>query len=622
MCGISGIINFNGNIDKKIVEDINNGILHRGPDHQLVINNTFSALGYVRLKIIDLSDSANQPFTSLNKKINIFYNGEIYNSNKLKETYFKNDRFQSIGDGEILLKLYEKFGINFLEKVKGMFSIVISDEINSKIYLVRDRFGIKPLYFHKNNTINEITFCSEIHPIFKNPKVAKIQNDKEIFKNLKYGIYNSTEETWFKNIYQVKPGYFIEIKKNNFREHKYYKLEDKIDESEDFSDKKNFYQWSRLINSKIKESFKEHSLSDVETGMHISGGEDSAILGNISQFFNKPISAFTFDFELQEFGESRQAKLVAERFKIKHYIHKVINQDLSDKIEKVLQTEYEPFSSLRILAQHELYEFSKKKGTKVIFDGSGGDEISAGYTYQVFPWLMDLSNDLKIKSFKKRYSKIIKNLRKDPSLGEEKIFGSFLNTFAPGNTTPDGSIYNKVGLVNREFLRENQSTDNEIQKPFKSFLRNSQYSDLYHMKLPRCLKYIDRASMRNSIEGRVPFLDHELVELNFQAPSKYKFLYDTQRILMKHGFRKSIPKKLYFKNKNTIADPQTYWLKNNLRDNFYDLVVYNPKRSNIFNKKEIEQHYRKFIMEKNHVNSFFILQIFLTELWFQKVLNN
>ena len=91
---------------------------------------------------------------------------------------------------------------------------------------------------------------------------------------------------------------------------------------------------------------------------------------------------------------------------------------------------------------------------------------------------------------------------------------------------------------------------------------------------------------------------------------------------MKHGFRKSIPKKLYFKNKNTIADPQTYWLKNNLRDNFYDLVVYNPKRSNIFNKKEIEQHYRKFIMEKNHVNSFFILQIFLTELWFQKVLNN
>tara|TARA_Y100000816_G_C26092656_1_gene577653 strand:- start:196 stop:2064 length:1869 start_codon:yes stop_codon:yes gene_type:complete len=621
MCGISGIINFSGKIEKKIVEDINNEILHRGPDHQSVISNSFSALGYVRLKIIDLSDSANQPFTSANKKINIFYNGEIYNSNELKETYFKNDNFQSIGDGEILLKLYEKFGINFLDKIKGMFSIVISDENMSKIYLVRDRFGIKPLYFHKNNKIKEITFCSEIHPIFKNPKVQKMQNTKEIYKNLKYGIYNSTEETWFKDVYQVKPGHFIEIKRDIFNEKKYYRLEDKIDESQDLSDNKNFYQWSNLINNKIKESFKEHSLSDVETGMHISGGADSAILGNISKFFSKPMTAFTFDFELQEYGESKQAKLIAEKFNIKHFIHEVKNSNLADKIEKVLQTEYEPFSSLRILAQHDLYEFSKSKGSKVIFDGSGGDEISAGYTYQIFPWLIDLSNNLSIKSFKRRFNKIKNNLRKNSFSVEEKILGSFLNTFAPGITTPDGSIYDKVGLINKDFLEENKSVISGIKRPFKSFLRNSQYADLYHMKLPRCLKYIDRASMKNSIEGRVPFLDHELVELNFQAPSKYKFLYDTQRILMKYGFRKSIPKKLYFKNKNTIADPQTYWLKNNLKDYFYDLVINNSKCSNIFNKKEVEYNYTKFSMEKSHINSFFILQIFLTELWFQKVLN-
>ena len=339
-------------------------------------------------------------------------------------------------------------------------------------------------------------------------------------------------------------------------------------------------------------------MADVESGLHISGGADSAILGNISKYFNKSLSAYTFDFEIQNIGESKQAKLIAEKFELKHHVHKVKNIDLFEKIQKVLSVEYEPFSSLRIIAQHQLYELSKSKKCKVIFDGSGGDEISAGYTYQVYPWLMDLSNDLTITSFKKRFNKIRENLKKNNNDSEEKIFGSVLNYLAPGNTTPDGSIYDKTGLINNEFIEENTHIYSDIKKPFKSFLRNSQYADLYHMKLPRCLKYIDRASMINSIEGRVPFLDHELVEMNFQAPSKYKFLFDTQRILMKYAFRKSIPKKLFFKNKNTIADPQTYWLKNNLRDYFYDLVINNSKKSNIFNKSKIEKYYKFFCNQK------------------------
>ncbi len=620
MCGISGIINFKGNINKNIVEEINFQIQHRGPDHNCVVKNNFSALGYVRLKIIDLSDTSNQPFISKSKKIKIFYNGEIYNSSELKKLYFQNLKFKSSGDGEVLLYLYEKFAISFLDKIKGMFSIVICDEENSRIFLVRDRFGIKPLYFHKNKLDGEITFCSEIHPLFKNPKIKKNPNFKEIFKNLQYGIFNSTNETWFQDIHQVKPGHFLEIKKNEVSENQYYKLEEKIDEDIDFSDKYNFYYWSQRINEKINNSFKEHSISDVKTGLHISGGADSAILGNLSNFFKGPLSTYTFDFELQEVGESKQASMIANQFNLEHKVHRVKDIDLFEKIEKILNIEYEPFSSLRIIAQHELYEFSKKENCKVIFDGSGGDEISAGYTYQVFPWLMDISKDFNLKSFKRRFKNIMSNFEKKNQ--NEKIFGSMLNTFLPGNTTPDGSIYEKKGFIDKDFIGENKLIQNEIKQPFRSFLRNSQYSDLYHMKLPRCLKYIDRASMKNSIEGRVPFLDHELVELSFQAPSKYKFLFNTQRILMKYDFRRSIPKKLYFKNKNTIADPQTHWFKNNLKDYFYDLVINNNNSSNLFNKREIEKFYNFFCNEKKHVNSFFILQVFLTELWFQKILKN
>ena len=200
------------------------------------------------------------------------------------------------------------------------------------------------------------------------------------------------------------------------------------------------------------------------------------------------------------------------------------------------------------------------------------------------------------------------------------IKGSLLNYLAPGNTTPDGGFYEKTGFINKDFLNLYTKKKMIFKRPFKSFLRNSQYQDLYYLKLPRCLKYIDRASMHNSIEARVPFLDHELVEDCFQAPSKFKMFSDTQRILLKYPFKKTIPKKIFKKNKKTIADPQTIWLKKKLREPFYEYVINNTNKSGIFNVLRIKKFYEKFCNSKNHINSFFLLQIFLTEIWYQEVL--
>ena len=167
MCGISGITNFKSKPDKRIVEAMRNKISHRGPDFKNIWENKFNCIGFVRLAIIDLTNNSNQPFTSSDNKINIFYNGEIYNFKDLKKNYFSNFQFRSAGDGEIILHLYQKFGIEFIKKIKGMFSIVICDEKRNITYLVRDRFGIKPLYYCHDEKNKELTFCSEIKVCLK-----------------------------------------------------------------------------------------------------------------------------------------------------------------------------------------------------------------------------------------------------------------------------------------------------------------------------------------------------------------------------------------------------------------------------------------------------------------------
>ena len=201
MCGISGIINFKNKPNLSTVEKMNNQIKYRGPNHSATWNNFFSAIGIVRLSIIDLSTNANQPFIDKERDVSIIFNGEIYNFVELKKKYFSKTTFKSSGDGEVLLHLYKKFGISFIDQIKGMFSICIIDGKNKKTYLIRDRFGIKPLYFHFNDNLGELTFCSEIPGIFINKKINKEINFNEVYNSVYGGLIDSSENTYFKNIY-------------------------------------------------------------------------------------------------------------------------------------------------------------------------------------------------------------------------------------------------------------------------------------------------------------------------------------------------------------------------------------------------------------------------------------
>jgi asparagine synthase (glutamine-hydrolysing) len=292
MCGIAGIAPFNQVSDKVEIKKMIGEIIHRGPDQKIIFKNSLGVFGFVRLNIIDLSNKSNQPFFSNDKKIQIIYNGEIYNYKSLKQSYFKNTNFKSNGDGEVLVHLYEKYGIKFLDKVKGMFSICIIDENLKKIYLVRDRFGIKPLYFRFDKNQKKLFFCSEINPLANSNKFKKKLNINEANKFLTQGLVNSNSETWFKDIHQVKAAHYIELFNERISEKKYYHIEDFIDEKKISSFKENISNFK----NKIQNSFIEHNQFDVKAGIHLSGGVDSAVLAGISNFNQKKYQSFTFDF--------------------------------------------------------------------------------------------------------------------------------------------------------------------------------------------------------------------------------------------------------------------------------------------------------------------------------------
>ena len=619
MCGLSGIINFQKKPNSSITRKMLDSIDHRGPDQKIIANNNFSSIGFVRLSIIDLSKESDQPFVSKNNKIKIFFNGEIYNHKEIKKNYFPKYTFKSKGDGEVLLYLYEKFGIKFVERLKGMFAIVIVDEIINKTFLIRDRFGIKPLYFNYNNKLKEITFSSEIQAIHLSNQLKKKVNFSQIFKYLNYSMVNANNETCFESVLQVPPGKYLEFSKDGLKELTYYSLINEIDEEIDNDQSKNFKYHSERIKKSFYKSFLEHSEFDVDGGIHLSGGADSAVLAILSNELNKELSCYTFGFKEEKFSELKDAKKISDTLNLKHQSSNLESKKVPSLFDEVMQIEYEPFSSMRILSQHLLYK-TFKNDIKVVFDGSGGDEIGAGYNYYIMAWYKDLLKSKKKINLDKRLNSIINFAKNDTIDKEQFIKGSLANLSKPGQATVDGSFFDKGDLISNDFFNKYNDENLELQKPFKSHLRNAQYIDLFHLKLPRCLKYIDRASMRNSIEARVPFLDHKLVEACMQTPSQYKILNNQQRIITKHPFKKKINKNFLFKNKKTIADPQSHWIFGDLFDYVRDtLGSSNLASSDLINQKKVISHIDNLKKKEGHKNSFFVFQLLSVELWLKKV---
>ena len=407
---------------------------HRGPDDNYQIFDKKISMIFYRLSIMDQSKKGRQPMFSFSKRYLMVFNGEIYNAKELKKKIPSSIKLKSSSDSEVLINLYELYGYKFLKFIKGMFSIVIYDRKSKKLFTARDRFGIKPLYYLKDQ--DKIVISSEIKPLLyysKYPQFSLNTFSKFFFKQE----LDSTNTTFFENIKIHEPSMYKLFYKKLLCSKVYWKIE----KNKKFFDNNSKTKNIRLLSNFLKNSVTEHLNSDVKIALLLSGGLDSSIIGElIKNNYSKKIETFTYDFIGNDIGESIKAHEISNYLGYKNHNIIVKPDYILKNFEKICLELESPFTSIRLFGLRKLYQNINKEGYKVALEGSGGDELLVGYEYNY------LSNILDLHSRKK--TKILKYFR---SLSKEKLLNSIITLSYQNGSTKDASPFINLNLFNRDF---------------------------------------------------------------------------------------------------------------------------------------------------------------------------
>ena len=568
MCSISGICNFEKKPSIEIVELMTKLLSHRGPDDSGFFQNENVSFGHNRLSIIDLQNSKQPMKDNLNKNI-IIFNGEIYNFKELKsDLQSLGHKFETEGDTEVILKSYNQWGIECLKKLEGMFVFCIWDDKKKQLFIGRDKFGEKPLFYYFSKKYG-FMFSSEIKSFLQ---VKEIKDELGLnldsinqYLSLNYLINN---KTFFNEIKSLSPASYIILNALNFKKEilikKYWFLEEYFKKKT----KDNFNQASEKIDFLLEKSIKQKMFSNVENGVFLSGGIDSSAISlKLKKIDNHIMSAHNILFKEKKFNESADAKIIADYLNINLNHYEVpINEDLTNEFPKIIDAMDQPMSDTSFVSTYYLSKYSKKK-SKVVLSGDGADELFGGYdTYKAdiyrkfFPRISFKSNLLKEipnKIFKTNLGKI----------GMEYKINKFINGlhFKDHHShilwreifsyEEKKKLFNKFDkdLINHNFLNY---VDRQIQK-VKDLHYLDQYMYLdFKTWLPNDILYkVDRSTMYNSQESRLPFLDSELVEYACSLPVEYKInIFERKKILRKI-IKSSLPKSLLKKKEKWLQYP-------------------------------------------------------------------
>ena len=577
MCGINGIT-FR---DEKIIKLMNNTLKHRGPDALEYRLFPELSLGHARLSIIDLTTAGNQPMTKVG--YTIVFNGEIYNYLELKEELItKGYKFTTKTDTEVILAAYDLWGKNCLNKFNGMWAFAIYNDKEKELFLSRDRFGVKPLYYSINN--KNLAFSSEIKPLLK-IGISRKPNEKIIASYLQYGLIDYNNETFFGNIYTLEPGHYAIWNSTNkkltikqYYEHKNNKIE--------ISETKATNEIKEILEDSIKLRFR----SDVEVGCCLSGGLDSSTIVGVSDklFHNSKLKTFSAVFPGSKINEERYVNTIIKKINIQNTkITPTIKNLLAD-LDDLIYSQEEPFGGTSIYAQYRIMKLVNKTKVKVLLDGQGSDEIFGGYHAYFKSYINQLIKDKKICEiictplFWKYFIFYLKSNHK-------KIINKFIKL-------------KKLKLYNLKM------------PPIKT----SKYIDddlIFCMKtLKSLLKFEDKNSMRFSIESRVPFLDYRLVEFAFSLPYSYKIKNFQTKYIFRKAIKEYIPIEIIErKDKIGFATPEDDWFKSKEFTDFVEKIIESKsfKDRKYWNYIEV----RKMVDRKNKEYYGNIWKIINTELW-------
>ncbi len=616
MCGICGFYDFEGAYpEEKIIKKMCSVIEHRGPDDEGLFLENGIGLGMRRLSIIDV-DGGHQPVHNEDSTIWIVFNGELYNYRELRSSLEKKHRFYTSSDTEVIIHLYEEYGEGFVSKLNGMFGLAIWDSKNNKLLLARDRIGIKPL--HYINTNNKLIFGSEIKSILQHPDVKREVNLKAFHYFLSFE-YIPAPESIFKGITKLLPGHILVCKEGRTLIRKYWDIEFSNNGfSEDII-------CDKIVNV-LKKSVDLEMVSDVPLGAFLSGGIDSsAIVAMMSQLSKEPVKTFSIGFEDQSYNELKYARIVADRFSTDHY-EEIIKPDAVKLASNIIRYFDEPFADVSAFSTYLVSEMARKH-VKVALSGDGGDELFAGYDWYI------------ASRFNKYYKKIPSILRNNvippavqklPHSSQKKGLTNILKRFVEGSSLPEEGRHvrwqfflpdqeklystklknelkdvNSFELINRLYL--NNNTEESLSK--------EQYVDL-KMYLPDdILVKVDRMSMANSLEARVPLLNRLFVELISTIPPNLKLHGLSTKYIFKKAMLKLLPRDIIYRKKQGFSIPMKNWLREDLRD----MMMETLSRGRIEEKGYVEYEYVNKLMnqhiEKKRNNAHQLWSLMVFEMW-------
>jgi asparagine synthase (glutamine-hydrolysing) len=623
MCGICGII-YNDKskcINKKILSEMNNSLIHRGPDEDGYFISNNVGLGMRRLSIIDVK-GGHQPIYNEDKTICVICNGEIYNHQELRENLEKQGHnFFTHSDVEAIVHLYENFEEDFVHKLRGMFSIAIYDLKEDKLILARDRLGIKPLYYTYQN--GAFLFGSELKAILSYPGLEKNISIASISDYLTY-LYIPVPDTIFEGIYKLPPAYMLIFSQGSISLKQYWEInyrKEKINPEE--------YYIERLRDL-LKESVRMHLMSEVPLGAFLSGGMDSStVVALMSEVMDEPVKTFSVGFDVSDFNELKYAKLVAKRFNTDH--HEInLSADIINLLPKIVAQFDEPFADSSSIPTYLISQFAKQYVT-VCLSGDGGDELFAGYG-----WTRRQKFIEDYKRLPARVRNIIKNLLLGSNYlpdRKSKFLDKFKRFVYDADLDLDESYMRRVTcfsegmkklLFKKQFFEKvkNYNSSTSIE-PYFEFgnIRNSLEKLLFvdtKLFLPDdCLCKVDRMSMLHSLEVRVPFLDHKVVEFVATVPFRYKMRGFTSKYILKKIMKDSLPPQVLRQRKLGFTIPLSSWFRGKLGSFINEILLSSNAGANqLFNREYIIWLLNEHISGKQDFG-YQIYTLLVLEIWLE-----
>lgn len=587
MCGIAGFWQTRPILERSHLELMGKALMHRGPDYTGYYIDDAAGMVHNRLSIIDLNSRANQPVFSHNKRFVMAYNGEVYNFNELASQFAIETH--TTGDSEVVLELFVKKGVDFVNYLNGMFAIAIYDTVEKRIFLFRDRVGIKPLYYYFDDTI--FAFASELKALQKALPDKLYLKHEAIARFLHLGFIPAPLSI-YENVKKVQPGEIVIIDQNGLNHKRWWHIEDHISDKKVTNEKDALLRLDKLVNNAVQRRL----ISDVPVGTFLSGGIDSSLVSAVAaRHFPGQIKTFTIGFEHAAHDEAGYAAQIARHIGSDHRQYYVTEKEARELLPAIITQYDEPFGDTSAIPTMLVSQIARQE-VKVTLSGDGGDELFMGYGSHIWAKRLQNPKHQNLSPLYRAFLKYGNNRHKRAA----KLFEKAVNIPA--------HIFSQ-----EQYFFSNQELSKLLKSGYKPFnpafthlsskLTAAEKQALFDFTyyLPDdLLTKVDRASMRYALETRVPLLDHSIVETAFQLNETLRLHGKTGKYLLKKLLSGYVPPAFFDRPKQGFSVPLTQWMKGPLKEWFETyLDEQTIKKHNLINHEYVN-HLRKAFESPRH----------------------